>query len=215
MKNLLYKEFKLAVHPSMLVFAFFGVLLLIPSWPFFIAFGYLFIGFMNTFFTGRGNQDVFFTACLPVRKRDAVRARALVIAAFELLQIAVAVPFACLNPLVNPHGNLAGMNPNVAFFGCVFMMYAVFNAVFFPTFYKTAYKIGGPIVWAVLAVLAFDGAVEVAVHAVPWLNAHVNGIGGAHLPIQLCVLVAGIAVFALVTRLAIQKAAARFDKVDL
>ncbi len=215
MKNLLGKEFRLAVHPSMLVYVFFGVLLLVPSWPFFIAFGYFFIGVMTMFFTARGNQDVFFTAGLPVRKRDAVRARVLVIAAFELLQIAVAVPFACLNARINPHGNAVGMNPNVAFFGCVFMMYAVFNAVFFPGFYKTAYKIGGPLFRAVLAVTAFVGAVELAVHAVPWLNTHVNALGAGHLPSQLLTLAAGIAVFALATWLASLKAAARFDKVDI
>ncbi|MBN2354403.1 MAG: ABC-2 transporter permease [Spirochaetales bacterium] len=215
MKNLLYKEFKLAVHPSMVIFLFFGAFLLIPSWPYFIAFGYLFIGIMNMFIVGRANQDVFFTAGLPVRKSDVVRARVLVIVLFELMQIAAAVPFACLNPLINPHGNMAGMNPNVAFFGFVFMMYAVFNFVFFPKYFKTAYKVGGAVVLGVLAVLVFLGAVETAVHLVPWLNTNVNAVGAGRLPGQLLVLAAGIAVYALVTRLAFKRAAARFDKVDL
>ena len=39
MNNLLYKEFRLGIHPSIYIFLSFGVLLLIPSWPFFIAFG--------------------------------------------------------------------------------------------------------------------------------------------------------------------------------
>ncbi len=215
MKNLLYKEFKLAVHPSMFIFLLCGSFLLIPSWPYFIAFGYLFIGFMNTFFLDRANRDVFFTACLPVRKIDTVRAKVCVIAAFELLQVVVAVPFAFLNSRINPHGNAAGMNPNVAFFGCVLMMYAVFNAAFIPKHYKTAYKIGGPMLWGILAVLAFDGAVEFAVHAVPWLNMNMNAFGAARLPNQLLVLTAGIILFALATWLAAKKASRNFEKVDL
>ncbi len=215
MRDLLYKEIRLAVHPSLLIFLFCGSLLLIPSWPFFIAFGYLFIGFTNTFFIGRGNQDVFFTAALPVRKKDVVRARVLIISAFQILQILAAVPFAFLHQYINPYGNQAGMNPNLAFFGCVFLMYALFNAVFFPLFYKTAYKVGGPMVLAVLAVLLFAAAVEVAVHVIPWMNTHVNAMGGAHLSVQLPVLAGGIAAFLLVTWLACRKAAVNFDKVDL
>ena len=60
----------------------------------------------------------------PIPKRDVVRARV------YCMVIAVAIPFAFLNSLINPAGHQAGMNPNIAFFGTVFMMYAVFNAVF-------------------------------------------------------------------------------------
>lgn len=122
-----------------------GILLLIPSWPYFIAFGYIFIGFMSTFFIGRSNQDVFFTVSLPVRKRDTVRARFYAISAIEFMQIAAAIPFAILSSMINIHGNNAGMNPNIAFFGFVFVLYSVFNAVFLPMFYKTAHKVGAPV----------------------------------------------------------------------
>lgn len=215
MRDLFYKEFKLAIHPSIFLFLFFGVLLLIPSWPYFIAFGYIFISFMNTFFIGRSNHDVFFTASLPVRKKDIVRARFCAIATAEVLQLIVAIPFAYLNTIINPYGNVVGMNPNVAFFGLVFVMYAIFNAIFLPWFYKTAYKIGIPILVAVIAVTVYVCAVEFVVHVIPFVMINVNAFGINQLSSQLLVLIAGILIFVLATWLSSIKAAKNFEKVDL
>jgi hypothetical protein len=215
MKDLLYKEFKLSIHPSMFFFLVFGVLLLIPSWPFFIAFGYLFIGIMNTFFLCRSTQDVFFTAMLPVRKRDAVRARVYSIAILELLEIAVAVPFAILHRVLFSYGNSAGMNINFAFFGFVFVMYAAFNVIFLPWFYKTAYKAGVPLFVSTMAVVVLMTGVEIAVAAVPFLHIYLGALGTGHLGSQLIALIAGIGIFALLTGLACRQSAKNFEKVDL
>jgi ABC-2 type transport system permease protein len=215
MKNLLYKEFTLSIHPTMFIFLSFGALLLIPSWPFFIAFGYLFIAVTNTFFLCRSNQDVFFSASLPVRKRDIVRARVCSLSVLELLQIATAVPFALLRGALYPHGNEAGMNTNFAFFGFVFVMYALFNAIFLPGFYKTAYKVGIPLFVAVIVSVVFAGAVEALMATVPFLRENLNAMGTGHMAGQLAVLVAGIGIFALLTFLGYRLSATRFEKVDL
>ncbi|SHH62190.1 ABC-2 family transporter protein [Sporobacter termitidis DSM 10068] len=216
MKNLFYKEFKLAIPSVFLMFLLFGALLLIPSWPFFIAFGYIFIAFMNIFLVGRENQDIFFTATLPVPKRDAVRARIYAIAAMELAEVAVAVPFAMVNTLViSPLGNQIGMNPNFAFFGFVLMLYAIFNAIFLPMFYKTAHKVGTPILIALAAVLVYAVAVEAAVHTVPYLKTNINALGADHLSSQLVVLAAGIVLFVLMTLSSLKRSIKNFEKVDL
>jgi hypothetical protein len=215
MNNLLYKEFRLAIHPSVYIFLSFGALLLIPSWPFFIAFGYLFLGFMNTFLTNRSNHDIIFTALLPVPKREVVRARVRVMAIVEVLQIVVAVPFAYLNTIINPHGNQGGMNPNIAFLGIVFMVYAVFNSVFLPMYYKTAHKVGIPIFAGTAACVIFVSGVEVAVHTVPFLNTYINAFAAAHLFSQLVVLLVGISIFLLATLFAYKRAAGNFEKLDL
>ena len=215
MNNLLYKELRLAMHPTVFIFLSFGILLLIPSWPYFMAFGYLFLAVMNTFMNGKSNHDTFFTASLPVPKRDVVRARVIAIAAAEILQIIAAVPFAYLNTLINPHGNLAGMNPNIAFLGFVFVMYAVFNAVFFPMFYRTAYKVGIPMLAGTLASVLFVGAVEFLVHTVPFLRTNVNTVGADHLGSQLIVLFADIILFFIAMRFSCRRAADNFEKVDL
>ena len=215
MKDLLYKEFKLSWHPSVYLILLCGALLLIPSWPFFIAFGYIFIAFNNVFYIGRANEDIFFTASLPVRKRDIVRARVCSIAIVELLQVIIAIPFAVINNAVYTNGNMAGMNTNFAFFGFVLVMYAIFNIIFLPGFYKTAYKIGVPMLLAIFTLMIFAAAVSVAVVVVPVLETQLNGLGADHLLGQLPVLAAGILFFVGLTLLACRISENRFTKVDL
>ena len=215
MKDLLYKEFKLALHPSIFIYLLFGMLLLIPSWLYFIAFGYIYIAFFNTFTIGRANQDIFFTVSLPIPKRDMVRARILSITIIELLQIGFAVPFVFLNNKIYPAGNMIGIDVNFAFLGCVFIMYAIFNAIFFPMFFKTAYKAGIPIFLGVLVSSLFAVAVEFGVQIVPVLKTSLDTLNAGYLANQLYVLIAGIVIFALATWLAGKKSAKNFEKVDL
>ena len=214
MKDLFYKEFKLWWHPAWFLFLLFGSFLLIPSWPYFIAFWYIFIAFNVVFIAERSNHDVFFTVSLPVRKRDAVRARVCFVAFIELLQIVVAIPFAVINNAIYLQGNQAGMNTNFAFFGLIFIMYAVFNLAFLPMFYKTAYK-AAPMIWAILSVIVYAVAVDLAVVLIPVLRTNLDGLGASHLASQLPVLIAGIVLFALLTLFAYRVSANRFEKVDL
>ena len=214
MKNLLYKEFRLWWYPALFFFLLTGLLLLIPSWPFFIAFWYIFIGFSIAFASGRENQDVFFTVSLPVRKRDVVRARVCATAIIELLQIAAGIPFAIINNILYSKGNAAGMNTNFAFFGFMFLLYAIFNLIFLPNFYRTAYKIIS-MLWAIITVVVCGAAINIAIIFVPVLNTNLNELGASHFTSQLPVLVAGIALFFLLTLLAYRKSATRFEKVDL
>jgi len=216
MKYLLYKDYKLFWTPPFLLFLLFGVLLLIPSWPYFIAFGYIiWIGFVTAFFTGRSNQDILLSVSLPVRKKDTVLARVCTIAVTELLQIIVAVPFAVINTVVYHNTNGAGMNPNFAFFGSMFIMYAIFNIIFLPGFYKTAYNVGKPMLLGVLASTAFAIAFTVAVMLVPVLKTNLNGLGTDNLASQLPVLIIGIVLFVGLTWLANKISANRFEKVDV
>ena len=69
------KDLRLAAHPMMYVFAFFGAMLLIPSYPYTVAFFYGLLGIFFTFLNGRENKDVYYCAVLPVTKREQVRAR--------------------------------------------------------------------------------------------------------------------------------------------
>jgi predicted branched-subunit amino acid permease len=111
-------------------------------------------------------------------------------------------------------GNMAGMNPNFAFFGFVLIMYAIFNGVFFPMFYKTAYKTGIPVLLGVIASTVFTVAVEFAVHS-PLFASTLNAQGAGHLESQLPVLAAGIVIFGFVTWLSSRRAESIFEKVDL
>ena len=48
MKNLLYKEFRLAIHPSVYIFFALAALLLVPSYPYYVSFFYLMLGIFLT-----------------------------------------------------------------------------------------------------------------------------------------------------------------------
>jgi len=153
MKNLLYKDYRLFWTATIFLYLLFSALLLIPNWPYFVAFSYIiWIAFVSAFFIGRSNQDIFLSVSLPVRKKDTVLARVCSVAAIELLQIIVAAPFAVINTLVYNNSNGAGMNPNFAFFGSMFIMYAIYNIIFLPGFYKTAYNVGKPLLLAAIAI---------------------------------------------------------------
>jgi len=79
MKELLFKEFKLAAHPTTYLFLFLGAMLLIPAYPYFVAFIYTCLGIFFIFLSARENQDILYTVSLPVRKRDVVKSRVLMI----------------------------------------------------------------------------------------------------------------------------------------
>lgn len=68
MYDLLYKELRLAAHPSVFVFLFMGALVLIPAYPYGVVIFFGALGLFQTFMFDRETRDVFYTALLPVRK---------------------------------------------------------------------------------------------------------------------------------------------------
>lgn len=215
MKDLLFKEFKLAFHPSLLIFPLLGALLLVPSYFYFFAFIYLFIGIGNMFMMGRGNQDILFSVLLPVRKRDTVKARVLMIVIMELIQIVLAVPFAIIAAKINPQGNSVGIDANIAFFGFLFGMYALFNVIFLTRFYQTGYKIAMGMFLACAAVAVYILAVEASLYIFEPVRLALDTLTSANLAAQVIVLAAGIAVFIIANMYAYKKAADNLEKVDL
>jgi hypothetical protein len=217
MKNLLYKEFKLARHPTIFIFPFLGTMLLIPSYPYFVAFIYTCLSVFFIFLQGREYKDIFFTVSLPVRKSDIVKARCCFIAIIEVFQILVSVPFAIIGSRINPNpnGNEVGIEANVAFFGFVFIMYAVFNLVFLPMFYKTAYKVGIPLLFASAAITIYIVGLEAAIQLIPTLKLALDTITPDKMVQQIPILVIGILIYALFMLLVCKKSAHNFEKVDL
>lgn len=216
MKNLLYKEFTLAAHPTIYLFLLFDMMLLIPSYPYYVAFIYTALSVFLVFLTGRENRDIFYTAMLPVRKRDIVRARCLLIAIIELAQVVLAIPFAVLTVQINPIGfNKAGIEANVAFFGLVLIMYALFNLLFLPIFYKTGYSAGKAFAVAGTVMLVYVAAAEIAVQLIRPLKVNLDTTRPDMMVRQLPLLAAGIVIYAAATALACKISGDRFEKVDL
>ena len=71
----LYKQLRLVCQPMTLVFCLFGAMLLIPAYPYTVMWFYVMLGLFFSFLNGREQKDVYYSALLPIRKRDTVKAR--------------------------------------------------------------------------------------------------------------------------------------------
>lgn len=212
MKNMLYKEFRLTIHPLFYLSFLFGALLLIPQWPYLIALMYfLFTVVPNIFSTAKAQGDIDFSASLPVRRGDIVKSRILSIAIMEVLQVVVAAIFGAINIALYPQGNFL-MDTNAAFLGIAFVMYGVHNITLFPMFYKTAFKIGMPTLAAVAVSVLFAVGIETVIQIVPVLKV-LDGTQNTW--VQYSALFAGIVIFVLLNLLAAKISVKRFERVNI
>jgi len=215
MSNLIYKEFRLVIHPFFFLTALFGALILIPNWVYLVALMYfLFIAVPNIFMSVKAQNDTGFSVLLPVRKSDVIKARVVSMSILEIVQVLVAAIFVAISVKVNPKGNFL-IDANLAYLGCALVMYGLFNLIFFPMFYKTAYKIGTPLIVAFTAVFLYAGIIEVMVVAVPGVARVLDGVNSAALLRQIPVLAIAIVLFTGLSWLAYRLAAKNFEKVDL
>ena len=212
-KYLIKKEFLLTAHPMTYVFALFGIMLMIPSYIYYVAFFYVTLGIFFAFMNGRENKDMYFDAILPVSKKDTVKAKVAFVWIVESVSVVFAIPFAILSQRLNPNGsNLAGIEANVAFFGLSLIMLALFNSVFLNVYFKTAYKVGKAFVLGSIAFAVFVGLAETADH-LPIVGNYLEGEHGQL--VQLPILFVGIAVFAVSFFVVNIQSAKKYEKVDL
>ena len=211
--NLLYKELKLAAHPNLFVFMLMGALVIIPAYPYGIVFMFGCLAPYITFLYGRETNDIYYTALLPVKKRDVVRAKCLLLVLTQMIQIIISLPFAFLRLSVLPDGNPAGIEANVAYYGFGFIIYAVFNIIFLTQFFGTAYKAGKAFLLAIIPAALIMVVMEASVHfpAFGWLDS----VARPELIRQLPILIIGIAVYICFMIAAYRVSARRFEKVDL
>ncbi len=212
-KCLIKKEFLLTAHPMTFVFTFFGIMLIIPNYIYYVAFFYTTLGIFFDFMNGRENRDTYFNAILPVSKKEVVKAKTAFVWIIETASVVFAVPFAILSRTINPNGsNLAGIEANVAFFGLSLIMYSLFNAVFLNEFFKTAYKAGKSFIFGSIATAVFVLVAETADH-MPVIGDYLEGKYGQL--VQLPLLFVGIAIFTVSFFVVNIQCAKKYEKVDL
>lgn len=211
MKALFYKQLKLVCHPMTLLFTLFGVMFLIPNYPYSVAFFYVTLGLFFMMQNGREQRDTDFSALLPLRKRDTVKMTVLFSVLVELFSMLVAVPFAMLSARINPFGgNAAGVDANMAAFGIAFLLFAVFNYIFYVNFYRTGYKVGTAFIFAGIGML-FVVLCDVILPHVPGLS----WLDGGEVRKQLPFLLVCAAIYGVSAVLTYQVSAKRYEKVDL
>lgn len=211
MMTLLYKEIRLCVHPTSMVFAFLGCLVLVPAYPYSVVFLFGCLAPYITFVNARETNDPWFTATLPVTKRESVRGKCLLTVSLQLFQLLFSIPFALLRGALGIPNNPVGIDAAPAWYGFGLMIYAAFDLVFLSSFYKSGYRAGRAFVMASVPLLLGMAAVESVPHipALAWLD------DGEHWRKQLPVLAAGMACYAALLPLACRIAGRRYEKVDL
>lgn len=213
MKTLLYKELKLAVHPTSLLFLSLSAMLLIPNYPYYVAFFYTCLGIFFTCLQGRENHDIFYTLLLPIRKRDMVKMRIALIVLIEISQILLAIPFAFIRQTY-PFPNAAGMEANIAFFGISFLLFGAFNYFFLTKYYQNPDKVGFAFLLGTSAFTMLMFLAEASVHIVPFVKEKLDTNDPAFFSEKLLILFLGIALYAFLTFLAYRKSVKSFEQLD-
>ena len=214
MKTLLYKQLRLACHPMTPVFCLSGIMLLIPNYPYSVAFFYVTLGLFFTFLNMREQKDIYYSALLPLRKRDTVRAAVAFTVLVELLSVVITALFCLLSAKLQPgKDNAVGMDANLMLLGVGFALYGVFNLVFFICLYRSGYKVGAAYLKANLALWPMMLLAEALPHfpSLMWLNRVDTQANLRQIPILLF----GVAVFAVLTMLAYRCSARLYERVDL
>ena len=214
MKTLLYKQLRLACHPMTPVFCLSGIMLLIPNYPYSVAFFYVTLGLFFTFLNMREQKDIYYSALLPLRKRDTVRAAVAFTVLVELLSVVITALFCLLSAKLQPgKDNAVGMDANLMLLGAGFVLYGVFNLVFFICLYRSGYKVGAAYLKANLALWPMMLLAEALPHfpSLMWLN-RVDVRANLR---QIPILLFGMAVFAALTTLAYRRSARLYERVDL
>ena len=145
--KLLYKELTLAAHPTSIVFAFLGCLVIVPAYPYTVIFMFGCLAPYLTFINARETNDAWYTAILPVTKREIVKGKCLLIIIFQLFQLLFSIPFVFLRNVLDVKNNPVGIDATVAWYGFGLILYAVFDLVFFQHFIKVDIRRGNPLSW--------------------------------------------------------------------
>jgi hypothetical protein len=214
MKQLFFKELKLALLPLNLIFMLLAFIILIPNYPYVTSFIYVPIGLVQLFTLGRENNEMYYASLLPVRKKDLVTSRFLLVTLLELIQILLSIPLLYLNAYIGI-ANQAGNQANYALLGEGLFMYGIFNLVFLTSFYKTGVRIGLPFFFAFsLMIICGETADIILAFFAPFrslINQSVN-LASAY---QYLVCAIGLICFLLFTLLSYLRSLKEVERIEL
>lgn len=219
MKALRYKEWTLAMSPVPFFFLALSALLLIPSYPYYVTFFYHSLGIFLFFQSCRENRDVYYMCLLPVTKREMVRARVQTVMQLQLLQIAACLPFMLIRAQYAESLNAVGIEANTSFLGLSLLLLGTFNLTFLPLHYKNGYDLGKPFLLAAIVEFLLIALLETAEHVLlavwPQSARLFESYTFADQLRQLPLLLAGAALWLLMSAAACRVSIRRFEKVDL
>lgn len=217
MLNLLYKEFKVSIHPIYFLVALLAsALMLIPGWLYFIVLLYFaFISIPNIFAAYKTQNDLMFSLLLPVRRQEIVLARINAILILELAHILLTLVFTIIHHLIYDLPYYIFVEPNMAFFGLVFLMFGLMNISFFPLYFKSAHNYGRAAIVVNAVGVLFAAGVELLVLFNKTANEVIHNVNGSYNHIQWIILASGIIMFIILNWFAYKLSLKEFEKVDV
>lgn len=217
MIKLLKKEMALAASPLSYIFIAFALMAFLPGYPILVGTFFVCLGMFQSFQNAREANDITYTVLLPVAKGDFVRAKYLFclvieLAYFVLTSIPVLIRMTVLSDSAVYRSNVL-MNANFVYLGYALVILGLFNLIFIGGFFRTAYKFARPFVTFIIAGFAVIAVGETLFHF-PAFSA-LNAFGFEHIGLQVCALVTGVVLFALLTAFSLRRAVTDFEKIDL
>ena len=223
MKNLLYKEFKLSIHP--LTYFFVGLMAmaaLAPSFPSFVpllyfgaAYTFLFIGMNKTTTT----NDLLYTCMLPIKREDVVKARVFSTTFLQLYDLVLVFSFFAINKFIfqvnlDPKDlGIISLNLDQGFvlLGVYLICLSIYDLIYMPWFYKNGKSIIANMLVAVLTVMVVGGILTI----VPYIFfKDILSIKGGNIILQLGFLLASIGIWIGSKVLVIKKSTKNLVKLD-
>ena len=224
MKALLYKEFKLAMHPICYVFiCTFPFMVLIPKYPMAVGFIYLLSTYPILFLganKGRQSNDLLFSTLLPVRKKDIVLARIITVLSMQLIYILI---MSALYPLAlfflklinKPDMNLGlSLNGYVSILAIGIIGFGIADLVFFLNYYKNGRSILLPTLMTILGFVIYVLVFTVVIPYIPGCEWYKDILCDRGVGIQFAFLGGALVISFLLHLLTYKVSSRRLEKVD-
>lgn len=216
MLNLIKKEFALCVHPTAYVFLTFACFVFIPNYPYEVMFFFSTLSVYFTCLASRENGDLRYTCALPADRKNVAASRILTCAILQLAQIAAALILICIKSTLLPEmRNMAGLDANTATLAAGFVIFGLFNIIYFPAYFGKPDSVGKPFVLTSVVTFAVIGLLTALTFTAPFFRDVLDTPDPAYIGAKLGALAAGIAFYAALTCASLKISAVRFGKTDL
>ena len=222
MKALIYKEFKLAMHPIIYLFVFaFPLMILIPSFPLAVGFIYILSAYPILFLganKGQQSNDLLFSTLLPVRKKDIVMARIITVAILQftyMLMLCALFPLALLIHNSIPGDKIPGLGLNafVSVLAIAVVGYSLADLIFFPIYYKHGKSIVMSTLLTLLGFIVYLGIFTIIIAFIPGMEWYKDTLSG-ELWIQFIVLGIALLFYVAIHFIVYKVSSKRLEKVD-
>lgn len=216
MGKLLKKEMKLTASPLSYWFILFSFMTFLPGYPILVGGFFVCLGIFFTYQQAVEYDDITFSALLPIRKKDVVKAKYAFVIIIQMISFVLSALFTVLRMTLLSEAKVylvnQMMNANLFYLGFLLLVFAVFNTCFMKGFFKTAYRIGKPFIIFCIAGFLLIGVGEM-LHHLPGMEA-LNSTSGTSL-IQAFVFLFGIVIYVVQTLISMNSSERNFEKIDL